>query len=243
MFPEVDSATVPFLTTEQMAEVDRAMIDDYGILLMQMMENAGRNLAHLARARFFEGSPSGMRVAVLAGVGGNGGGALVSARRLRNWGASVEVCVSKPGSDFADVPRHQLEVIERMGVPCRVDPPSSEGVFDLVVDGLIGYGLSGPPRGNVATLIEWANASPAPILSLDAPSGMDATSGAAYAPAIRATATMTLALPKVGLGRDSASSHVAELYLADIGVPPDLYAALGLDVGPLFSECDIVRLV
>jgi NAD(P)H-hydrate epimerase len=71
MFPRIDQATVPFLTTEQMAEVDRGMVEDFQILLIQMTENAGRNLAQVARLRFLSGDPRGKRVAVLAGVGGN----------------------------------------------------------------------------------------------------------------------------------------------------------------------------
>ena len=71
MFPSVDEAAVPFLTTKQMVEVDRAIVEDFHILLIQMMENAGRNLAQIARLRFLSGDPRGKRVAVLAGVGGN----------------------------------------------------------------------------------------------------------------------------------------------------------------------------
>ncbi len=74
---------IPYLTTEQMIEVDRAMIEDFGIELLQMMENAGRALAHLARARFLGDDPLDKRVIVMAGTGGNGGGALVCARRLQ----------------------------------------------------------------------------------------------------------------------------------------------------------------
>ena len=78
--------SVPYLTTDQMRQVDRAMVEDYGISLMQMMENAGRNLAHLARHRFLGGDPRGHHVLVLAGPGGNGGGGLVCGRRLHNGG-------------------------------------------------------------------------------------------------------------------------------------------------------------
>lgn len=78
---------IPYVTTVQMAEVDQAMIEDYHITLIQMMENAGRNLAHLARTRFLDGNPVGKNVIVLAGRGGNGGGSLVCARRLSTWGA------------------------------------------------------------------------------------------------------------------------------------------------------------
>jgi len=75
---------VPFVDTEQMIEVDRAMIDDYSITLIKMMENAGRCLAILARERFLEGNINGKRITIMARSGGNGGGALVAARRLHN---------------------------------------------------------------------------------------------------------------------------------------------------------------
>ena len=94
----------------------------------------------------------------------------------------------------------------------------------MIVDGVIGYSLKGAPRGAAADLIRWANAQPAPILALDAPSGVDATTGTIFDPAIKATATMTLALPKEGLRTPGVEAHVGELYLADISVPPALYA-------------------
>ena len=236
---------VPFLTTEQMIEVDRAMMEDYHIELMQMMENAGRNLAHLARERFLDGDPPGKPVVVLAGTGGNGGGALVAARRLHNWGARVQVVLAQPTDKLTPVPAHQLDILTHLRVPVRaaqeIDALTTPAV---VLDGLIGYSLRGVPRGAAAVLIRWANGQPVPILALDVPSGIDAGTGTVYDPAIRATATMTLALPKKGLRLPGAEALVGELYLADIGVPPELYAslALNLSVGPLFRRADVIRL-
>ena len=82
------------------------------------------------------------------------------------------------------------------------------------------------------------------MLALDAPSGIDTTSGTVFEPAIKATATMTLALPKEGLRVAGIKAQVGELYLADISVPPGLYSepALGLAVGPIFAHSDVVRL-
>lgn len=237
---------VPWLTTEQMIEVDRAMMEDYRIDLARMMENAGRNLAHLARARFLGGDPRGKRVVVLAGTGGNGGGALVAARRLHNDGAQVQVFVTRPDADFARVPGEQLDILRRMGLPVgRAEDISRVEQPDLVLDGVIGYSLRGAPRGAAADLIRWANAAGAPILALDAPSGVDTTTGAVFEPAMRATATMTLALPKAGLRAPGVAAQVGELYLADISVPPGLYAgpALNLTVGPIFAASDIARLL
>ena len=242
-FPSISG--LPNLTTEQMVEVDRAMIEDYRIELIQMMENAGRNLAHLARARFLDGDPRGRAVVVLAGSGGNGGGALVAARRLSNWGADVAVVLGQPSRNMTPVPSHQLDILGRMGVRIVADeiPPAAPPPA-VVLDGLIGYSLRGPPLGRIAELIRWANLLAAPILALDTPSGLDVTTGVAFDPVIRATATMTLALPKQGLRSAAVSALLGELYLADISVPPGLYrrAPLGLPLEAIFALDDIVRI-
>jgi NAD(P)H-hydrate epimerase len=236
---------VPHLTTAEMIEVDRAMMEDYHIELIQMMENAGRNLAHLARIRFLDGDPRDRQVLVLAGTGGNGGGALVAARRLHNWGARVDVITTRMGDAFTPVPGHQLDILRRMGVATRTaDEELPPGVPDLVIDGIIGYSLKGTPRGSAARLIRLANSSGAPVLALDTPSGMDAGTGAVNDPVIRAAATLTLALPKDGLFAPQMEAYTGELYLADISVPPDLYGSpsLGLSVPALFSKSEILRL-
>lgn len=245
MIPTSNADAVPFLTTDQMIEVDRAMMDDYRIDLARMMENAGRNLAHLARERFLGGDPRGRRVAVLAGNGGNGGGVLVAARRLHNYGAAVSVFVTKPDDQFTPVPGQQLDPLRRMGISIgSANDMESVGTFDVVLDGVIGYSLRGAPRGEAGVLIPWANDQRAPVLSLDAPSGVDTTTGSVFDPAIRATATMTLALPKEGLRAPDVEAHVGELYLADISVPPELYGRfLGIEVGPIFAESELLRLV
>jgi NAD(P)H-hydrate epimerase len=130
-----------------------------------------------------------------------------------------------------------------MGIPVAVGEEPYV-LPDLVIDGLIGYSLKGAPRGITAELIRWANRSMSPVLSLDAPSGLDTTTGRIFDPVVRAVATMTLALPKEGLRAPRVSSVVGELYLADISVPAELYARepLSLEVGPIFARRDVVRL-
>ena len=236
---------IPFITTEEMREVDRAMEEGYHIKLIQMMENAGLSLARVARRQFLDGDPRDRQVIVLAGTGGNGGGGLVCARRLHNWGASVQVWLTSEGSQLAEVPRHQLSILERMEIAVETAgeelalPPA-----ELLIDALIGYSLRGAPTGTIATLIHAANGHGAPILSLDVPSGVDATTGTVYTPAVRASATMTLAMPKRGILAESAKDMIGELYLGDIGVPPELYSGprLGLSVGPIFAKDDILRI-
>lgn len=221
---------VPAVTAEQMAEIDRIMIEDLGIALPQMMENAGSNLAWLAARRW---SPAS--VTILAGTGGNGGGALVAARHMHNRGVSVTVTLTAPDR-LAPVPAAQLAIVERMGIPVVDDPREA----DLIIDGLIGYSLAGDPRGRAADLIDWANDETAPILALDVPSGLDATTGRIGSPCVRAAATLTLALPKTGMSQ--ASEVVGEPYLADISVPPSVFRRLGVDIGDPFAQGPVVAL-
>ena len=222
-------AAVPTVTVEQMREVDRLMVEEAGISLPQMMENAGRSLAAVVMTRD-PGSP----VTVLAGSGGNGGGGLVAARHLTNRG--VDVAVTMASDQLSPVTEMQLDIVREMGVPISGDPAPSA----VVIDALIGYSLSGDPRGRTAELIEWANSADCQLVSLDVPSGVDATTGGAFDPAVAATATMTIALPKTGLG---FSDLVGDLYLTDISVPITVYATLGVAVPPdLFSSGQVLRL-
>jgi NAD(P)H-hydrate epimerase len=235
---------IPVISVAQMIEVDRIMIDVYHIELIQMMENAGRNLASLARSLFLDNSPSEKTVLILVGNGGNGGGGMVAARRLHNWGANIQVFLTHTANDYQGVPRHQLDVLNHMGVLINdpIDHLDKLPKADLLLDTLIGYSLAGNPRGYAGKLIRLANTHPAPILSLDVPSGVDSTSGEAYNPHIQATATLTLALPKTGLVTEHAQMQVGELFLADISVPPDLYAHIGVKVGHIFSKEEILKL-
>lgn len=240
----MDIKSIPHITTEQMIEVDRLMVEEYGILLIQMMENAGRHLANLARTRFLGGDPVGKKVLILAGSGGNGGGAMACARNLANWGTDIQIVLSKPVENLSDVIKIQADILTRMGIPLQSNGDIQNGFRqDLIIDGIIGYSLRGTPRGAAANMISQANEFTVPILALDIPSGINATTGEVYEPAIRASATMTLALPKTGL-ISAPQSLIGDLYLADIGVPPELYShpSLNLQVGNIFWNESIIPL-
>jgi len=231
----------PAITAAQMREVDRIMITDMGIDLVRMMENAGRALAELAISRF---DPN--RVVVLAGSGGNGGGGLVAARHLANRGRDVQVMLARNPSGLTTVPAQQYAILRQMGVgvhlPDQGDPREVSRFAagaDLIIDALLGYSLDGDPRGAAATLIDWANMQPAPVLALDTPSGLDVTSGLVGQPCIQAVATLTLALPKRGL---LGAAPVGELWLADISVPAAVYRGMGIEVGDIFHRSGLLPL-
>jgi NAD(P)H-hydrate epimerase len=236
------SVAVPALTTGQMREVDRLMVQEYRILLLQMMENAGRNLAVLART-MLDGDIVDRPIVVLAGRGNNGGGGLVAARHLLNWGAWVQIVCTDPPENYTGAPAHQLDALQAMGAPLAWAEEGWElPPADLIIDALIGYGLHGDPTGSARNLIQLANSSAAPILSLDTPSGVDADDGKLYTPHIQAAATMTLALPKRGVLKPAATTASGALYVADISVPPGLYENIGVEAPNLFARNLIVPL-
>ena len=157
---------------------------------------------------------------------------------LHNRGADVHLI--RLAGKLKDVPAKQWGILENIGLQNESDFDLHQA--DMILDALIGYGLRGDPRQEAAILIEKINASGKPVLALDAPSGLDTTSGTAGRPTVREDPTMTLALPKVGLMKKSARPYVGSLYLADISVPPELYRKMGLDVQNFFDENTIIKI-
>ena len=221
-----------------MREVDRIAIEETGPNLYQMMENAGRNLAAVT-IRHLGPEWRTALIVVLAGTGGNGGGGICGARHLANRGGDVAVLVSDQGR-LGDVPAQQLTTYR--GTSGRVIGPDDLGDLDpsIIVDAVIGYSLSGSPRGAAQQMIEWARGEDAPVLSLDVPSGVDSTTGEAQGGHVLASQTMTLALPKTGLGVAAAG----DLLLADIGIPGETYRRAGVEVPKeLFGDEFVVPII
>ncbi len=231
-----EGTTVPAITAEEMRTVDRIAMEEYGLGILQMMENAGRNLA--GNAIEMLGAEAGT-ITVLAGAGGNGGGGICAARHLHNRGYDIRLVLDKEPDRLGSAASTQFGIVQAAGlVSCHVANVGTESAAvdaiagsNLVVDALIGYSLKGAPRGVTAELIELCNRSRALTLALDVPSGLDATTGATPGVAIVPDRTLTLALPKTGLIGVSG-----ELYLADIGIPLNVYKGIGLTLEPFFGD-------
>ncbi len=232
----VPLSALPVLDLTQSRELDRIMVDELGITLERMMENAGRQLAQLARQRLGM-SVGGRRVAILAGSGGNGGGGLVAARHLANAGAVVSLHLTAGPADLTPVPLAQYEILMRMGVPASVPEPPADA--DLLVDAIVGYSLAGAPRGEAARLIAATHGRP--VLSLDVPSGLEVGTGVVHEPAVQAGATLALAALKRGVETPAGRLVAGELFVGDISVPPAVFARLGLSASPRFDTVGLLR--
>ena len=198
-----------------------------------MMENAGRTLArHVSTVE--DGS-----VLVVAGNGGNGGGALACARHLANHDTPVDIFLEREPDELTGAAAQQYRVLDEMDVPTRIGPDALDrnANADVIVDGLIGHGLTGDVREPGRSLIESMNSRPEPVVSLDVPSGVDATDGQIRGLAVEPDRIVTLALPKTGLV-DFADS----LFLADISIPRTVYDRLDIEYTNPFGRRSWVEL-
>jgi len=225
--------SVTAVTAQEMRDVDRVAVEDVGLQLLQMMENAGRILAwHVCNAR--DGD-----VIVVAGSGGNGGGGLTCARHLANRDIPVQVVLDRPPAELSGAVAHQCRILNEMNVSVisGVESLADADGRATIVDALIGYGLSGDIRPPADEYIGRINDRSGPTVSLDVPSGIDATTGEALGEAVAPARTVTLALPKTGL-----DAPTGELYLADISIPRTVYDRIGIEYEPPFGDADWVRL-
>lgn len=238
------------ITAAQMAEVDRLMTEDFHIELAQMMENAGRHLATLAFSMFnaleLTQTSTPATITILVGPGYNGGGGLTAARYLSNWGVSVTVILMQPVDKLRPVPEIRWQTLQQLPVKTFVwgdsEIPAILDSSRLIVDAMLGYNQIGNPYGSIREAIQQINHNTVPVLALDIPSGLDATTGVPGDPCLKANATLTLALPKTGLVSDAGRHYSGDLYLADIGIPPVLFTRLGLPKQYLFKDQPIFKL-
>ena len=228
---------IPAVKKDLMLEVDQLAVEKYGISILQMMENAGCNLTRMA-AHMLKGQGS---ILVACGPGHNGGGGMVAARHLHNHGFHVKAALVADGpAPEKEMSVFQWEILKKIGIQ-KADIGDIKSA-DLVIDALVGYGIHGNPQGALAKWIDAINNAESNVLSLDIPSGLDPTDGTPGIPCICATATMALALPKAGLFKPTAEGFVGDLYLADVGIPRELYRSLGILVDVLFKKDSLILL-
>jgi hydroxyethylthiazole kinase-like uncharacterized protein yjeF len=219
------SSGLPTLTSGQVKQIDALAHERFGVSVDWLMEAAGWQIARFV----------GQRAAVVCGVGNNAGDGLAAARHLHRWGRLAWACCVD-ASRLRGAAARELDALRKVGVEVAGDLVLGDA--DVVVDAIFGTGLGRAPEGRFAEWIEVINASGKPVISIDVPSGLDADTGVAYAPCIRANVTITLGLPKPGL-----LDLKGRVLVADIGVPFEAYAAVGVTVpADLFARETLIKL-
>jgi NAD(P)H-hydrate epimerase len=213
---------VDVITTKEMQALE-INAEYFGISKLQLMENAGRNVAVEISPRF---KPKDVRVAIFCGLGGNGGDGFVAARHLVCLGFTVDVILAGKASQIVNTEaRKNWEALEPLS-----DSLTSHEVYDsslipevkaeVLVDALLGTGLKGPPRPPILQLIRRANETDAFRVAVDIPSGIDSDSGKVLGEAVKADVTVTFHKAKPGLVK--AKRHVGELVVKHIGLPQEI---------------------
>ena len=213
---------IPTATVEESRKLDRSAIEDFGIPSLVLMEHASLGATKRARALLDTRPVSEPpRAAVLVGPGNNGGDGLAVARHLALLGVHVQVerITNEFSTADARVQHEAVQELARVGLFDAAKPPEPP---HLIVDALFGTGLTRGLEGRAVDAVEWATRSGLPILSLDAPSGLDADRGEPLGPTIEATETVTFGTVKHGLLMPSGRRWVGNLFLAPIGLPKTL---------------------
>ncbi|MGE3277212.1 MAG: NAD(P)H-hydrate dehydratase [Vicinamibacterales bacterium] len=216
------------LNADQMREADRRTIQEIGLPSLVLMENAGRQTVAAIESLFTDLAER--RVAIVCGKGNNGGDGFVVARTLHQRGVDVSVFVVGRVADVQGDARVNLEILGRLGLV--VVEVADEGQWELhfsevsqhelIVDALFGTGLKAPLAGLYETVVADINGAAIPVVSIDLPSGMSADTPDLIGDAIDATATITLAAPKLPLVLPPAERQAGEIVIADIGIPAEV---------------------
>lgn len=210
------------VTAGQMREIDRATIEDYGFPGCVLMENAGRAVADAA----VELLPPGGRALVLAGKGNNGGDGFVAARHLTERGYETAIALVGDISQVRGDAGLNLKHARAFGISISENPDDAAILdllehADVVIDALLGTGLSGAVSGRMAEVLGLLSGYQGPIVAVDVPSGLDADTGALLGPVPRAEITVTFGLPKQGLYLHPGRASCGRIRVAPIGLAPE----------------------
>ena len=217
------------VTPEQMRDLDRRTIEEYGTPGEMLMERAGYGVAEIVRRLADSTGFVNPHIQLFAGRGNNGGDAFVTARFLKEWDCQVEVWLAASVQDLKGDALKHFSKMSNAGVSHRELPTKDDWDEaldcmpggEVLVDGVLGIGVSGPARDPAAGAIQYINsrARDGFVVSIDIPSGLDANTGEPLGETVRADVTATMGLPKCGMVGLEARDFVGSLEVVDIGIP------------------------
>ncbi|RJQ41130.1 MAG: NAD(P)H-hydrate dehydratase [Nitrospiraceae bacterium] len=207
------------VTAEEMRDIDRITIRDYGISGTVLMERAGLAVAEKIRELYER-----RKVIVLSGGGNNGGDGIVAARNLHEWGWNVKIILLLRENKLSTDCLKQYKTAKKAGVAIEFRDYITEKDLHsaLVLDAIFGTGLSKNISGKTAEIISFINASDSLIISVDIPSGISSDTGQIMGEAVRADYTVTFGLPKRGHLLYPGAENTGRLFIEEIGFPEEL---------------------
>ena len=220
------------VTANEMQQMDRRTIEEFGIPGMVLMENAGRGATRFLLDCFPDIEKKS--VGVLAGRGNNGGDGFVIARYLKQKGIPVRVYLLAESTKVRGDAAANLAFLKPLDVPLVEIPDEASFALyksqmngvDLWVDAILGTGLKSNVRGYFKTVINYINGLSRPVFAVDIPSGLNSDTGQPCGACIRARATATFAFAKTGHMVYPGTEYTGDLKVIDIGIPPHIATAV-----------------
>ncbi|MFQ5353423.1 MAG: NAD(P)H-hydrate dehydratase [Thermodesulfobacteriota bacterium] len=234
---------------EAMRAIDERAVSEYAMKGLQLMENAGRAVAE-AVLRELPQNGGVRRVAVICGKGNNGGDGFVCARHLRNAGVDVTLFSLARLGAYKGESAVNVRCWQKMGGKSVTllksgdiqRHASSMRHAHVLVDALLGTGIEGGARGHYGEVIEFINTLKGSVISIDVPSGLNASTGEAEGPIVRAALTVTMALPKLGFYLPPGAGFTGQVEVADIGMPASMLRDEALKCS-LITECRLRSII
>lgn len=218
--------SMDFITKEQARKIDKFAQKKLGISTLLLMENAGRATSDAALEMLKDSG----KVAIFCGRGNNGGDGFVCARHLVTRGVGVGVYLAARHDDVKNEARVNLDILKALGISINevMDRETLDKIefkkYSLIIDALLGVGLSGEIKGIVENIISSINNSGIPVLSVDIPSGLNADTGEVLGICTVATKTITFVSKKTGMAEVNSSHYCGEILVRDIGLPWDFFS-------------------
>ncbi|MDI6744267.1 MAG: NAD(P)H-hydrate epimerase [Thermodesulfovibrionales bacterium] len=227
------------VTAEEMREIDKITIKNYGISGTVLMERAGLAVGVKIRELYER-----RKVIVLSGGGNNGGDGIVAARNLHEWGWHVKIIIISKENKLSPDCLKQYKTAKKAGVAIEFrDYITGKDLHGaLVIDAILGTGLSKNIIGKTAEIIAFINASDSPVISVDIPSGISSDTGLIMGEAVRADYTITFGVPKRGHLLYPGAEYTGGLFVEDIGFPEELLYAEKLKT-ELIEKRDVSLLI
>lgn len=234
------------VTSSQMRELDRRMIKDFGVPGEVLMERAGAGVADVVQCLARMSGYVRPSVHLFAGRGNNGGDAFVAARCLKEWDIEVDVWLAGASDEITGDALKHLIKMKASGIALKEIPTIEDWEdvslpghgADIIVDGILGTGITGPARGPAAGAIKYINelAERSLVVSIDVPSGLNSDTGRVEGGAVKADVTVTIGLPKIGLLDPCAINYVGTIEVVDLGMPDELISHLGANLELITAE-------
>lgn len=213
-----------YYTPSQILRIEEYLIETLEVPERLLMENAGGASAKLIDEFY----PEASRAVILTGPGKNGGDGFVAARHLQSAGWSVQILSAVQEESIKGISRINYDLVGKCGIPVLFSNSLSDieirsmlTEHEVIVDGLLGIGSNGPPRGEISRLISLSRGLPC-IVALDLPSGVDPQSGKILSQAISAEHTLTMIEAKTCLALSPGSDHSGQVTVVDLGFPNEL---------------------